>query len=123
VTNPYFKEPVAFENVISLVFIIDELQGALNFPQESMRTRSFTESSEAAAAPVARKTASEAGMTGKPIASFKLNVMFRQNASWQGGIVWIDTQTESQFRSLLELIMLLDSALTQAVSGEVTAEI
>jgi hypothetical protein len=118
ITNPYFKEPVAFENVIQLVLIIDELQDSLNFPQESMKTRSFVEEPDGAPASAAvMKTASEAGLTGAPIASFKINVMFRQNASWQGGIVWLDTQTESQFRSLLELIMLLDGAIMSAISA------
>jgi hypothetical protein len=112
VANPYFEEPVVFENAIQLVLLIDELQDAICFPHESMRTRSFADSENPKPARE-KRTADEAGMTGRsPLASFKLNIMFRQNASWQGSIVWIDNRTESQFRSLLELIVLLDSALT-----------
>ncbi|MDR1298760.1 MAG: hypothetical protein LBJ84_00720 [Oscillospiraceae bacterium] len=113
VTNPYFEKPAAFDNVIQLIFLIDELQDAINFPLESMKARSFV-GSDAPQSANERKTAEDAGLIGSPIASFKLNIMFRQNASWQGGIVWIENQSESQFRSLLELIMLLDNALTEA---------
>jgi hypothetical protein len=111
VSNPYFKKPAVFENAIQFVLLIDELQDTICFPRESMKTRSFSDPEEPK--PVyERKTAEEAGMIGRSLASFKLNIMFRQNASWQGNIVWIDNRTESQFRSVLELIMLLDSALT-----------
>jgi hypothetical protein len=114
VSNPYFERPAAFDNAIQLIFLIDELQDAINFPLESMKTRSFV-GSEATPPSKAneRKTAEEASLTGQPIATFKINIMFRQNASWQGGIVWIENQSEAQFRSLLELIMLLDNALAE----------
>lgn len=44
-------------------------------------------------------------------ATFELKVLFRQHSSWQGIIVWKDRKTEQSFRSVLELVFLLDSAL------------
>ena len=44
-------------------------------------------------------------------ATFELKVLFRQHSSWQGIIVWKERKTEQSFRSVLELICLLDSAL------------
>ena len=44
-------------------------------------------------------------------ATFELQVLFRQHSSWQGVIVWKDTGAEQSFRSVLELVYLLDSAL------------
>ena len=44
-------------------------------------------------------------------ATFELKVLFRQHSSWQGVIVWKDRQHEQSFRSVLELVFLLDSAL------------
>ena len=44
-------------------------------------------------------------------ATFELKVLFRQHSSWQGIAVWKDRMTEQSFRSVLELIVLLDSAL------------
>ena len=47
-------------------------------------------------------------------ATFELNVLFRQHSSWQGAVVWKDRKFEENFRSVLELILLLDSALRDA---------
>ena len=44
-------------------------------------------------------------------ATFELQVLFRQHSSWQGIVVWKDRNTEQSFRSVLELVFLLDSAL------------
>ena len=44
-------------------------------------------------------------------ATFELKVLFRQHSSWQGIVVWKERKTEQSFRSVLELICLLDSAL------------
>ncbi len=38
---------------------------------------------------------------------FLIRIMFRQNASWQGEVQWVDEGKKTHFRSLLELIMLL----------------
>jgi hypothetical protein len=38
-------------------------------------------------------------------------VLFRQNASWQGSITWMEGKQEQSFRSALELIFLMNSAL------------
>jgi len=39
-------------------------------------------------------------------------VIFRQNASWQGSLAWIEKNIEEPFRSALEMFMLIDSALS-----------
>ena len=44
-------------------------------------------------------------------ATFELRVLFRQHSSWQGVVIWKDKHSEQSFRSVLELILLLDSAL------------
>ena len=46
------------------------------------------------------------------LATFELNVIFRQHTSWQGILHWRERKVEHSFRSVLELLLLLDSALT-----------
>lgn len=46
------------------------------------------------------------------IACFQVNVMFRQNATWQGSLFWADRGMEANFRSVLELLNLINSALS-----------
>lgn len=48
------------------------------------------------------------------IAAFRLDILFRQNASWQGEITWLDKRKSTQFRSTLELILLMDRMLSAA---------
>jgi hypothetical protein len=45
------------------------------------------------------------------LATFSLRILFRQNASWQGSITWCEGRSEESFRSVLELLMLMNSAL------------
>ena len=47
-------------------------------------------------------------------ATFELKILFRQHSSWQGVLVWREKKAEHSFRSVLELILLLDSALRDA---------
>lgn len=46
-------------------------------------------------------------------ATFELQVLFRQHSSWQGVILWKDRKLEESFRSVLELTLLMDSALRE----------
>ena len=44
-------------------------------------------------------------------ATFFVCVRYRQNATWQGTLVWKEKEREVEFRSALELIVLVDNAL------------
>ena len=48
--------------------------------------------------------------TGK-IATFKLRIIFRQNGSWQGSVMWLETRHEEKFRSALELLSIFRQAI------------
>ena len=47
------------------------------------------------------------------IATFQIQIHFRQHTSWQGTVLWKEHHTEQRFRSVLELILLMDSALQE----------
>ncbi|PNV60795.1 hypothetical protein C0033_17575 [Clostridium sp. chh4-2] len=44
-------------------------------------------------------------------ATFVVHVQYRQNATWQGNVMWAENQQSASFRSALELLKLIDSAL------------
>jgi len=46
------------------------------------------------------------------IATFSLKLLFRQNASWQGSVLWCEGNSEESFRSVLELLLLMDNAMS-----------
>lgn len=105
--NAYFKESQSFTNLTQLLLLIDGLQDQLQYPQRCMETRSFKE----AASPPLQLPQSEAP-PAEILATFKLHLLFRQNASWQGSVTWVEAGTEAQFRSALELVSLMDSVLS-----------
>lgn len=43
--------------------------------------------------------------------TFIIEVIDQQNSSWQGTVKWVNKKKQEHFRSALELIRLLDSAL------------
>lgn len=45
--------------------------------------------------------------------TFELEVLFRQNFSWQGRLRWPEKGTETTFRSVLELITTMELLLAQ----------
>ena len=52
-------------------------------------------------------------MPGKksPRETFVVQILNTQNATWQGTVTWTDGRRTESFRSALELIRLMDSAL------------
>ncbi len=101
--NPYFAREMRFSNALQFLALVEELLDAIGCPHKAMETPGF-------------KSARCEPMIGdadeRPaLATFKLNVLFRQNASWQGRLVWLDKKSETQFRSALELLMILDNVL------------
>lgn len=44
--------------------------------------------------------------------TFIVKVLRGQHSTWQGTVTWVDRKEEKNFRSALELIKLIDSALS-----------
>ena len=45
--------------------------------------------------------------------TFIVQVQCRQNATWQGQVIWAEENRKEHFRSALELIKLIDSAMDE----------
>lgn len=112
--NSYFSQPLCFGCLSELLILLDALMDAIQYPPRYMEDRRFAPE---LGQQLIREAMRPPSWEEKPIASFKLNVLFRQNASWQGTLVWLEEHAESQFRSALELIMLLDEALMSPGGG------
>ena len=46
-------------------------------------------------------------------AVFRIQILFREHYTWQGKLVWQDENQEAVFRSVLELIQLIDEILAE----------
>lgn len=86
------------------------------FPQETTKYRSWGVVSTAKIAPDEKPagiTESTAGRLEKHItnATFIIKVLFRQNATWQGSIQWIEGKQIREYRSVNELLKLMNDAI------------
>jgi hypothetical protein len=105
--NPFFGAELEFHGLIQLLLLLEKLQDELDYPQRAAETRSFQ---KAGCRPVPLREAADA--EDRPVlATFLLSIYFRQNVSWQGTVLWAERGQSANFRSDLELIMLMDGAL------------
>ena len=102
----YEDEGTSFQSLVQLLIEMEQRLNAMNFPQSFTEIRSF--------APLPKFRVWDAAENKRSqgrLATFAIKVLFRQHTSWQGAVTWLDAQSEQTFRSVLELILLLDSAL------------
>ena len=110
--NPHYGEEIAFGNLTRLLLLMENYMDEIDCPQASIKSRSFgTRQQPAERITIAETTPPD--LEQEAIATFKVKVLFRQGASWQGKISWLEGGQESAFRSALELIKLMDSAIPQ----------
>lgn len=48
-----------------------------------------------------------------PLATLRIQVLFREHYTWQGRVVWEEEHAEAAFRSELELLRLIDDLLSE----------
>jgi len=105
--NPYYGEGKQFNSLIEYMLEMENLLDEMHFPQPFTSRRSFSES-DMLQLSVAGENFPEMGKKG----TFQVRILFRQNASWQGSVLWMEGDREESFRSVLELALLMDSALS-----------
>ena len=115
--NPYLKSPQKFDSLSDFIIKMESMMDVMGLPQSFSASRSFKKLN-----PVRTPEAREAFLKQGDKASFCLTIRFRQNSSWQGTIKWIDSRSTQNFRSVLELIVLMDSALREQSFTEETKE-
>ena len=115
--NPYLKSPQKFDSLSDFIIKMESMMDVMGLPQSFSASRSFKKLN-----PVRTPEARETFLKQGDKASFCLSIRFRQNSSWQGTIKWIDSRSTQNFRSVLELIVLMDSALREQSFPEETKE-
>ena len=96
-----------FESLAQFLTSAEALFDASHFPQSFTAKRSFAPPS----VDLTPGRSSDPGPQTGQCGTFIIRLLFRQHASWQGSVTWIEGGGEQAFRSVLELILLLDSAL------------
>lgn len=104
--NGYYTEKKAFGNLTQLLLFMETMQDDLGCSDKYMESRTFTQHP-----PQPLQLPEPQTSPPSTLATFQVQLLFRQNASWQGNVIWVEKKTEAQFRSVLELVTLMDSVL------------
>ena len=107
----YSREPFRFQNELQLMRKMEELMDWLDYPQSSMKTRSYQKAEREKQADQPEKVwgceemLQERGVRGTMV----IHVQYRQNATWQGKILCVETGETQEFFSMLELLKIIDN--------------
>lgn len=117
----YTDTPLKFTNQLQLLSEMEDLYDRLNFPQASTRDRTLkpkkVQTGTGKEVEAVREEQDVKNQVGRK-ASFIVRVNSRQNATWQGSISWTEKGVTKHFRSALELLKLIDSALDDEESKD-----
>lgn len=89
ITGSRIRKPIPFTSLSRMILLLDE-QLDIEYDDSSGRLPP---------------------QLGNP--TFELEILFRQNFSWQGRLRWPEKGTETTFRSVLELITVMELLLEQ----------
>ena len=117
--SQYLEEPYEFFTLVRMIGKMEEIFDLKNFPQAFFTPRTFSNkkgkpANKGADAGSADSSAAEQSVykgSGNGSCTFEILVKFRQNASWQGQILWVERDIKRDFLSELEMLKLIDEAL------------
>ena len=112
--SPYTACSRKFSCLFDLVYDVDCLLNEMGNVR-SWRKSMITDDSDPAEP---TDTAFAVSMRGR-IATFRIMIVFRQNASWQGMITWIEGRDEESFRSILDMSLFMRSKCRDACENSI----
>jgi len=123
--HSYSTESVPFSGIGQMVLRMEKLYDYLRFPYPGTNSRTFGEEKKLTRMTEERKKImSDDALLSKhgDIGTFIVRVQHRQNSSWQGRITWMEEDKTVQFRSVWEMIKLIESAVDLVSEPEETPE-
>lgn len=125
--HQYADEPISFNGIADMILEMENLFDEWDFPQRGLAERKFDKKKENHKRPVpeteddrlkieiisdthgVRNVQNKKGKLG----TFVIQVVFRQDASWQGHVIYQEDNEKLDFNSALELIKIIDRAVTK----------
>jgi hypothetical protein len=114
--NEYYEIKISFRGIRDFLSSLEEFFDQYNFPQSTHMLRKFTENKKKKGSLIKMEKGKLELKSGD--ATFTIHVQFRQNASWQGTISWIQGNKTQRFRSELEMIKLMIDAMDYEKSND-----
>ena len=131
--HSYSTDAGHFTNLGHLLFQMENLFNELNFPYPSTNERQFGgHTPSAGTASGGRRFPEEKRekmmndeqllMQHGDLGSFIIRVQHRQNSSWQGRITWVEKNQTVYFRSVWEMMKLIETAIDSVSPQEEETE-
>ena len=130
--HSYKTEPTGFMDLGQMTLLMEKFFDELQFPHPGTNERSFISQKQEPTQPHVwkkpqerKKIMSDENLLSKhgDLGTFIVRVQHRQNSSWQGRITWMEQNKTICFRSVWEMIKLIESAVdTVSVQEEETEE-
>lgn len=105
------KGQYSFQSMLDMIRTVNNCLDRIGAAEAGFRPRSWKGENEMEADGLKARgipTVPRGGPT------FVIRIERRQNATWQGVVQWLDGRREQRFRSVLELIYLLEEVVSQA---------
>ena len=111
--HAYQEEGTPFSNLDEMTMHMEAFFDLLGFPHPSTNARSFIKQDPNYFHEQKEKIMSDEQVLSKhgEIGTFIVRVQHRQNSSWQGRLTWVDKDQTVNFRSIWEMIKLIESAV------------
>ncbi len=117
--HQYSDEPIEFGSCVTMLRTMDNLMDEWDFPQRGLEGRDFDKKSEkvghkgAGDELVIDKIQQEHGTRNVQnkrgsIATFVVQIAFRQRATWQGHVVCAESNEMKEFESAMALLRIMD---------------
>ena len=115
--TPYEEEAISFKGFFEMVLIMDKLYDNWDFPQRTTSYRTFGKKNKMddyhnPNSIRKRDPIRDVKVFRGKMATFLVQVRYRQYSSWQGQVLWAEGKKKIHFRSVLELMKLIDSVVT-----------
>jgi len=115
------KEPIRFRDAADMLLQIERLLDQQDFPRAFQKKRSFVKSTKKDKGNTFGKKDEEddegymdeetVEQAEGEVSTFVMNVITRQNTSWQGYLDWLDGSPKIAYNSVLELLSLITRKL------------
>lgn len=119
--HSYKTEPTDFMDLGQMTLLMEKFFDDLQFPHPGTNERNFISQSKPYIPHQERtKIMSDEQLLQKhgDIGTFIVRVQHRQNSSWQGRITWMEEDKTIQFRSVWEMVKLIESAMDTVSASE-----
>lgn len=113
----YSREPDRFEDEYQLLLLMEQVMEKINYPQSSVALRRYGKKpGKNEPVEYAKREKPEKVMEQTELlnyrgeeATYAVRIQYRQNATWQGELVWLEQNEAHSFASELEMLKLMDN--------------